>query len=297
MSDDVWSSGHDSGAADGGTDLGQPDYDAGVGINQAFSVDNVFKIGIGVLSEQPALVILAAFNLLALQIVAQFLGPMIQIPTMVVLEGSGLDPMLAEAGAQFAGIGAQLVLMPFQTLVTAGAIVAGAQFIRNDQVSYATLYNQGGAMVRLLLFTLIAMLILTVAMVVLVSPVAVGCWVLADSGNTSLAILVGAVGVVVVLLGSLYLSLGLTLGSYAVCIDGLGPIEGVVVSWRAAQGGRITLFVTLLCLGLAGLVGCCFCYIPAFVVQTAGMAGFAGAWLQYARPEAEVASYPFIGRL
>jgi len=268
-----------------------------VGINQAFSVDNVFKIGIGVLSEQPALVILAAFNLLALQIVAQFLGPMIQIPTMVVLEGSGLDPMLAEAGAQFAGIGAQLVLMPFQTLVTAGAIVAGAQFIRNDQVSYATLYNQGGAMVRLLLFTLIAMLILTVAMVVLVSPVAVGCWVLADSGNTSLAILVGAVGVVVVLLGSLYLSLGLTLGSYAVCIDGLGPIEGVVVSWRAAQGGRITLFVTLLCLGLAGLVGCCFCYIPAFVVQTAGMAGFAGAWLQYARPEAEVASYPFIGRL
>ena len=90
MADDVWSSGKDS--HDGGAiDLGDPNYDDGLSVNEAFSVDNVFKMGIGVLMEQPALVILAAFNLFALQVVAQFLGPVVLFPTQVVLEGTGVD--------------------------------------------------------------------------------------------------------------------------------------------------------------------------------------------------------------
>ena len=296
MTNDVWSSGSES---DDRVDfgLGDVDYDAGQSVNQAFSVDNVVRLGLAVAQEQPALLCLGAGNLLALQLIAQFLGPMIQLPTVAAFSLAGVPAEAADALGQLASVFAQLALMPFQSLVMAGLLVAVARFVRSDEVSYASLYNQIGPMVQLVLYSLLVGFGMVLLVVVIGLPFGASIWGMIEAGLAPAAIIgISAVGGVLAMVCILYVSLGLHLGSYAVCLDGRGPLEALAVSWRVTAGARITLFVTLFCLSLAGLLGCCLCVLPGIFVQALGMAGLTAAWLQVARSEEEFGSYPFIQR-
>jgi len=296
MSDEVWSSGADP-YGEEGIYLGDPSYGDGLSINEAFSVDNVFRIGFGMLSDQPALVILVAFLWFAMQLVVQLVGPILQIPLGAVVASADLPVELAQAFSQLGSIVVSLAMIPVQQLVLAGSIVVFAHFIRNDEVSFGALFTQVTPTLRLLLYFVLIFGAYLPLMSITIGPFLAAGIGLAAADQVSVAVMVGGLGVVVNFFVYLYIGLGLLLVAYPICIDDAGALEAIATSWNAAKGGRVTLFVTTLCLGFAGIAACCMCYLPVFLVQAAGMAGFAGAWLQYARPVEETEQYGFFQRI
>ena len=109
-----------------------------------------------------------------------------------------------------------------------------------------------------------------------------------DGGDPNVAFLAG--GIVLMLLiavpGSIYVSLGLTMGELAITLEGVGAMGALDRSWSLAKGRRVGLFVFFLVFGIANIiaaiVGICllcvgwFITVPAMrsIYETAFTEGF-----------------------
>ena len=92
-----------------------------------------------------------------------------------------------------------------------------------------------------------------------------------DLGGEGLAALAVGSGVSVLICvpSLLYVSLGMALGTHALVLENLGPMDALSRSWDLVAGHRTTLFFFLLVVGVVNLVGlmvCCVGAIPAGIV-------------------------------
>jgi hypothetical protein len=135
--------------------------------------------------------------------------------------------------------------------------------------------------------TLRGTIVLALVLVALLFGVVAGGAVLLATGAAmtdmeggGLAALLTGLGVslVVGLPATVYVSLGMALGTHALVFEGLGPMDALSRSWDLVAGNRIRLMIFNFVLGLVGTLGfllCCVGAIPAgAVVQTATTRGW-----------------------
>lgn len=76
-------------------------------------------------------------------------------------------------------------------------------------------------------------------------------------------------GVLFFIVPGIILALGLSMSSYYVIDQGMGPIDAMKASWETTTGHKGNIFVFVLLSGLIGIVGmlaCCLGYFPAVAV-------------------------------
>lgn len=86
------------------------------------------------------------------------------------------------------------------------------------------------------------------------------------------AILVG-LGLVFFIVPGVILALGLSLSTYYVIDQGLGPVDALKASWETTTGHKGQIFVFGLLgglVGIAGMLACCVGYFPALVIVQLG---------------------------
>jgi hypothetical protein len=292
---DVWEPGDD--LAPSTVRRGVAAYGEGLWINQAFSLEVVFRYAMALLREQPAFMLGIG--------VALWLA--YDLPTLVSLPGEVGVAVLQESGEELAGttldllnsllqLGLTLILFPVQWLLVTGGLIAIANYMRTDELSirpvYASLRETLWVMVYRILISLAMMAILVLATL----PVAVIAGGLVYAESFVAAAVVGLVGAICLFVVYLWVYIPLTLGTLAVALDGAGPLEAMRIGWVAGSGSRATLFVfglVFLLLLLAGMCLFCVGQIPVFALF---MGGVAPAWLLYARSEEELAEWPFFQR-
>lgn len=294
MSDEVWESGAES--TGGSDEFGTPDYDEGLPVNAAFSIDSVFKYGLGFLQEAPAVALLGGLNML----LAAFLPSLINMPISVAITVMGetgeLDPTAAQVLSNLSGIVIGLMFWPINQLIIAGIIVGAVVWIRNDEASIGALYTSFGAAVRAFLASLVAGVVSMTAAIVAMTPAGIALGVGISMENITVALGVGGLLMVPAMFVMIYVGLGVLLTPYAAVLDNLGPMEALSRSWQAADGARVTLFVTNFVFGILGVVASCMCMVPLILVVPIQQGGFVAAWLRYARHTDETSGLAFFER-
>jgi hypothetical protein len=132
------------------------------------------------------------------------------------------------------------------------------------------------------------LLLVTLIVLVLYLPAALGFVTVAsvskDADFAPVLLVAGFALGLVWLLGFLYVALGLLFVQQATILDGVGPLEAVRRSWRAASGHRLALlWLLLVCAvaALAGLLALCVGYLfTAAIVELS----LAEAYLALTRP-------------
>ncbi|MFT5460433.1 MAG: hypothetical protein ACI9K2_006952 [Myxococcota bacterium] len=226
------------------------------------------------------------------------LGTPINMMAQVGTEIGELDPVAGQGVQMGISFGLQMVFMPLQMLASAGLITAVGHVIATGEVSIAMLYNSVGAAVRALLYGVLAGVIGFFVSLLFLSP-GIGCLVGAAFGGDEMMlplIVAGSILILVGLIAYIPVWLGLMLGVLPAVLDRAGPTEALALSWEAARGNRVQLFVVLLVFGLLSGIGACCCYLPAVPVLGAQWAGLSAAWLRYSRPKETTDSWGFFQR-
>lgn len=291
---DVWEGGE--GGRDGEIELGEAAYGEGLFVNQAFSVERVFSMGVAALREQPALVLLAGFNLFVMQLLPQFASYPLQFLFEGMSASGSMDATMASIASSLSSVVIAFIFMPLQQLVAAGAMVGIAHWIRNGEVSIVALYTSFSAGIRALLYALLQAVILGLTALLTISPGTAVMVLLAMNGQAMIGLGVGMLLLVVGLVALAWVSLGLVLGVYAAALDGKGPTEALQISWEAANGARLTLFLVHFVFTLLAYLACCFFVLPIIGVLALQTAGLTGAWLLYARRLEETKRWAFVER-
>ena len=78
-------------------------------------------------------------------------------------------------------------------------------------------------------------------------------------------------GIIVAIVVATYVSLGLSFGSEAIALDGLGPIEAMEKSWTLVSGHRWPLLLFSMVLGIVSFMGMMACCVG--IIVTSGIAG------------------------
>ncbi|MBW1878291.1 MAG: hypothetical protein JRI25_04325 [Deltaproteobacteria bacterium] len=292
---DVWEPGED--LAPSTVRRGVAAYGEGLWINQAFSLEVVFRYALALLREQPGFMLGMG--------VALWLA--YDLPTLLGLPGEVGVAVLRQSGEEMAGttldlmnsllqLGLSLVLFPIQWLLVTGSLIAITNYMRTDELSIRPVFTS----LRETLWAIVYRVLVTLAMMAILAlvslPVAVIVGGLVYAEAFGVALVVGIVGAVLVFVIYLWVYLPLTLGTLAVILDGAGPLEAMRIGWLAGSGSRATLFVfglAFLLLLLAGMCLMCVGQIPVFAMF---LGGVAPAWLLYARSEEELAEWPFFQR-
>lgn len=293
----MWESRDGAGFDEGGS-FGEPAHGEGLHPNQVFSIERVFSFGVAALKEQPALVLLAGFNLLLMQILRQFANyPVAGLIAYGQITGS-LSEVEAEVLTNISSFILSMAFVPATQLVMAGAMVGVARWVCHDEVSIAALYSSVRPALRALLTAVVSAFIGIGAVLVLLLPVIlVGVLAVAYGVlGTFVGLLVGGLLFVVAFIGLLYVSMGLLLAPYAAVLDDLGPFDALRVSWDSARGARITLFFTSLAFAVLSALACCFFAVPAIPVLGIHVAGFTTAWLLHARQPETARDWAFLQR-
>lgn len=291
--DDTWKSGE---TADTGTsgDFGTPAYGTGAESNAAFSIDVVFRYGLQILQEQPAMALLGGLNFFGLTFLTGMVGGVAQLAVAGMVVGGDLDQQVADALGQLTSAMVQLVAYPFNQLVLAGLMVAGAHYARSGEANIGMLYTSVGPAVRAMVAGIVAGLGSLVVLVLCMIPAGLAVGVLASGGSEITTTLgVGLLLFLPALPVLVWVGLGLMFAPYAAALDDLGPIDAIQRSWEAASGARITLFVTNFSFGVLGILSACLCSFPLIALMPIQVMGFAAAWLRYARSTEETDGWPF----
>ncbi len=93
----------------------------------------------------------------------------------------------------------------------------------------------------------------------------------AGGGALTIGFVLLFVGIVIAIVVATYVSLGLSFGSQAIALDGLGPIEALERSWTLVDGHRWPLLLFTMVLGLVSLLGMMACCVG--IIVTSGIAG------------------------
>jgi hypothetical protein len=266
----------------------------GWSVGEAFQPGNVVSWGWKMCTEAPVLVVLFGGGAMALSMLPSLLNLPIGISIGVMGETGAIDANVAEALSQVSSLIISLLFMPFQMIFYAGGMVAMGHFMVHGELTpslLVTSWRNGLYMaVYAILQGFIGMAVLAVAVV----P-SVGLVFLAAQGTVpiAVAIVVGVLLMVVVLPVSIYVSLGLMVGSYMSAIDRVSPIDAMQLSWASSAGGRTSLFVTGLAFGLLGVLSICMCGLPNVVLIPLQFGGYTAAYLRVTRPEQETDAYAF----
>jgi len=270
-------------------DLGIPDYGYGHPVSEAFGVTRVFQSGWKLLTEQPVLALLAGFNLLLLsllQIVFNIFISTIQIAALGYTQT--INPELADA----MGSVTDLITTPFFLLLNllayAGAYISFAHYIRNDGISYATLYTSIGPAFRALFMGLLQSVIALLVLCLFMIPGVICLCIDPIFGSIVLVL-----GILMAFIPLIYIGLGFQLSVHALVLDNVGILEAMRLSWRAASGARLHLFLLALCFGTLYLLAYCLCFFPTMFVAAIHMAGMTAGWMAYSRSVEETSTYRF----
>jgi len=290
---DQWSAGS-LGETDGAVVPGT--VTEGLPVNQALSIDAVFRNGVGLLREQPVMALAGGGLLLVMALVIGGLNTGIQL---------AIAPMVQDAGqygqilAQFVNIGVSMAQAPIQLLITAGMMVAFGRYVGTDEVRMGDLFSSIAPAVKVLVFglamTIFSLLVLSPALGAIAGVFAAPDYMLPLAGVASLFMIVGLVVLI-------YVQLGLVLVPYAIAIDGLSIGDAVRLSWQWMDGGRLTVFVTNFVIGILGVIAsfAMYCFCIGFVLQPAVVAiqtaGFASGWVLMSRSRDQIRSMPFFQR-
>lgn len=294
--DEIWSTG-DAQSDPADPTFGEADYEEGLHPNSAFAIDSVFRYGTAVLQEQPQMAILGGVNFFVLAMLAAGVSFGVNMGLIGMGASGQIDQDVVDVLSNLTGLFIQLVAWPVNQLVLAGLMVGGALWVREGTASVGALYTSVRAAVRGLLAGLAAGVASLVAVGLAMAPsLVVGGLLAGAAGEVEMGVIVGLLLMIPAMFALVYVSLGLLLAPYAAVLDHLGPIEAVQRSWAAADGARVTLFVTNLVFGILGGISSCFCSIPLIVVIPIQIMGFTAAYLRYSRHTDVTASWEFFER-
>jgi hypothetical protein len=252
----------------------------------------VFTTGIQLLKEQPALAILAGLNVFVIAVVQQIVNGVFSAGDLALELSGNISPELSGVLSNMGSLFTLPFFVILNTLVFAGAYVAFANYIRNDEVSFGALYTSIVPALKSLVYQLLLTCLLTAILTVGILP---GLGLLFVSPTVGGIVLV--LGVLLSLIPTIYVSLGFMLGIFAVVLDDAGIIEAFGISWRAASGARVDLFILSLVFGLLGIIASCCCIFPVILVSAIQLPGMTAAWMKYARAESASEEWTFFKRL
>lgn len=148
----------------------------------------------------------------------------------------------------------------------------------------SVLFSGGDAFGRMLGWTTLSgTILLGITLVALLVGVVAGGAVIVATGGSFTHPEAGGVAALAVGFGVtalvgipafIYVSLGMTLGTHALILENLSPMDALSRSWDLVAGNRTTLAVFLLVVGLvnfAGVLACCVGAIPAGIVTNLAM--------------------------
>ena len=293
--DDVWSSG-DEELNTANPSFGAYGAEGALDVNTAFSIDSVVRYGTAVLQEQPVMSVLGGVNLFVLTLMISGLSFVLNLGLIAMGTTGEISPEVADMLAQASGAVLQIFAWPFQQLVMAGMMVAGALYITRDTVSVGALYSSIRAAVRALLASLAAGFISLAVTGLTMAPALVAAVWFASQENFESAMVAGLVLFLPAFPILVYVGIGLMLTPYAAVLDHAGPIEAVGVSWEMAAGARVTLFITSFVFAILGVISACMCSVPLVILIPIQVMGFTAGYLRARRSEATAAAYPFFER-
>lgn len=263
-----------------------------VSMNQAFSVEVVFRLGWASVQRWPAVALTGGFALVVLQY-----GPSIlnQLASLVPASEPAVVAVIGLAGMVL-GFGATV----FAQFVTAGLYVAFSHLFYGREASVATVFTSGRQGLRVLIAVLVAGMALGAAMLVLFVPalaaLGAGIYLLeADSGGglATPLLVVAVLWLLVAIPVSVYVGVFAQLVPVVAALEEVSPIEAIARAWDRTNGARLTLFVTSLAFALAQFLACCLGIVGLIPVLALYHAGLAAAWLLANRPAAELAGLEF----
>jgi hypothetical protein len=172
--------------------------------------------------------------------------------------------------------------------VLPGWIRVQRHVIEHGTENLGLLFTGGDTMLRMVGWSFLDGLIRFGTLAVAAIPGAVIVAVGFSQGSESPLLLVG---LLVMLLCAIpvgvYVSLGLHLGSYAVTLEGLGPIEALDRSWSLARGNRITLLLFTFVTGFVAALGLLLCGVGFVATSAIAKVGTTEAFLLATLPEAK----------
>ncbi len=291
---DQWSAGA---AADGGAAVVPGSIAEGLPVNQALAIDSVFRYGMALVREQPVLALAGGGLLLAMTIVMGLVSFGVQMALIPVVADMG---DMGQVVSQLVSVGLSLVQLPIQLLITAGMMVAFGRYIGTDEVRLGDLFSSIVPALKVFAFSLMVGAGATILMSPAIGVVVVGSATGGDFllPSMALAALLGLVAAIALV----YVSLGLVLVPYAIAIDGLSIGDAIRLSWSWMDGGRLTVFVTNLVIGLLSTVAgfAIYCLGIGLILQPAVVAiqtaGFAAGWLLMARSRETTSRWAFFER-
>lgn len=302
QTDNVWSAADES-VPSAPADLPPLAYGEGYTNTECFNFGTLWRLGVALLVENPTLTGVAAGAFIALQITQVVLSTAVSVGltlSTVAANQTGLD-VPPDVIAQLGQAAVALLFLPFTMLVQAGTLVAFATYITSDESRFSLLVTSVRAAVMALVYGIIggaigfALIAIFVAM-----PAGLGFVLGGGIGAGETAVISTAIGgflgLLVGIVPMLYVSYGLLLGTYAVVLDGISPVEALAVAWEGADGVRLHLFLFALLFGVASAFAPCTLYlllIPAIAIFHGGLAA---AWLAHSRSRAVVDAWPFFER-
>jgi len=292
---DVWEPGDD--LAPSTVRRGVAAYGEGLWINQSFSLEVVFRYGLAMLRERPALMLGLG--------VALWLS--YDLPTLVSLPGEVGVAILRESGEELAGttldlvnsllqLALALLLFPVQWLLVTGGLFAITHYMRTDETDIRLVFTRFRETLWVIVYRVLISLAMMALLALLGLPLLIVVAALVYAEAYGVAIAVGIAGSLLAFFVYLWAYLPLTLGTLAVILDGANPVEAMRIGWIAGSGARATLFVFGLVFVLLLLAGMCLMCVGQVPVFALFLGGLAPAWLLYARSEEELSEWPFFRR-
>jgi hypothetical protein len=211
-----------------------------------------------------------------------------------------LDEITGQLLSTALRLGLFIAFLPLQQLVAAGAFVAFGNWIRNQDVSYSALYTSVRQAIQAFLYGIIAFAINFLLLMVMIVPAGGITYVAVIAAGPMAGLGVASLALLVALPPLIYVGLGLQLGTYAVVLDDVTPLEALQISWEAAAGNRLYLFILNFAIFIVGAFAgaCTFCLlgIGAVPVQGLAMAGMTLGWLLHSRRMEETTKWDFVER-
>lgn len=302
QNDNVWSAA-DERVPSAPAELPPLAYGDGYANTECFSFGTLWRLGVALLTENPTLAAVAAGAFIILQIAQVVLSTAVSVGlTLSALAASqtGMD-IPPDAIAQVGQAMVALAFLPFTMLVQAGTLVAFGTYITSDESRFSLIVSSVRAAIMALVYgVIVGAISFALAAVFVGLPAGLGFVLGGGIGGGETALLSLVVGVLLgILVGlgpMLYVSYGVLLGTYAVVLDGISPVEALGVAWEGASGVRLHLFVFALLFGVVSAFAPCSLYLLLFPAIAIFHGGLTAGWLAHSRPRAIVDAWPFFQR-
>lgn len=174
-----------------------------------------------------------------------------------------------------------IVFWIFRSWLHPGWIRLHRDLVLDGHAEVSALFSGADAFVSMLLWKLLKGVIGMGAALAALVPggVLLGLSFLGDEPNTPLAVAGGVLCLIFLVPTALYVGLGLSLGEFAVALEGAGPTEALSRSWELAAGNRLTLLVFYAVTGFFGMLGILACCVGVFVTRPIADVGTTEAYL------------------